>query len=434
MKKILLLGWLVLLFSACQKHEDEVAPEDLPDARLEKALTGYKTQLTEAQYGWKAMLYPKGGQVYSFLMKFSPTDRVTMAGDIDPSTGIPLESSYRLKAMQQPSLLFDTYSHLHILADPDPEKSNGDVGEGKYSDFEFYFESATAETITLKGQRHGSRLVLTKATQAQADSYNTNIGAYVGAIAHLNSFATYFKRLTIGTKMYDIQVNNADRTIMFMYFTGETASTFTSGFYYSDEGLVLLRPFTHEGQSISLLKGLQFTPGSSQINLSINNVAATVREAARPVKVDVQGARGFYNSATGEDYWVGETGFTVNGVPDALKLNNLPGFYFLALWPKFGVSDNVIYDLMSFVKVNAEGTALEIAYGPAATSRLTADGRIVYTYLGILGTVPSAEEPAVTAVQQMWTDPEGFFVVAYGDNIDLVSAKDGKTWLSTFRP
>ena len=89
---------------------------------------------------------------------------------------------------------------------------------------------------------------------------------------------------------------------------------------------------------------------------------------------------------------------------------------------------------MSFVKVNAEGTALEIAYGPAATSRLTADGRIVYTYLGILGTVPSPEEPAVTAVQQMWTDPEGFFVVAYGDNIDLVSAKDGKTWLSTFRP
>jgi hypothetical protein len=434
MKKILLLGWLVLLFSACQKHEDEVAPEDLPDARLEKVLTEYKARLTEAEYGWKAMLYPKNGQVYSFLMKFTPTDRVTMTGDINPTTGIPLESSYRLKAMQQPSLLFDTYSHLHILADPDPEKSNGDVGEGKYSDFEFYFESVTAETITLKGQRHGSRLVLTKATQAQATSYNTNIAAYVGAIAHLNSFTTYFKRLTIGTKMYDIQVNSTERIISFIYFAGEMASSFTSSFYYSDEGLVLLEPFTHEGTTISVLKGLQVNNANRQLNLTINNEVATIQEAARPVKVDVQGARNFLNSATGEDYWVGLTGFTINGVVDSLKLLEIPDFYFLVLWPKSGVSNSVNYDLLGFVKPNATGDALEIAYGPTAVSRVTSDGRLIYTFLELMGTVPPQEEPAVTASQQLWTDPQGFFVMTYGNNIDLVSAKDGKTWLSTFLP
>jgi hypothetical protein len=333
--------------------------------------------------------------------------------------------------MQLPALIFDTYSYLHILADPDSTKNGGKVGQGRYVDFEFNIESATAETITLKGQYHGSKLVLTKATPAESAGYTSSVGTYVEAMERLNSFTTYFKRLTIGTNAYDIQVNPTDRILTFTYFVGETANVFSSPFYYSAAGLVLLQPFTDAGLTISVLQGLQFNSSSGQVNLTIDNAAATIREMPRPVKVDVPGARNFLNSGTGGAYWQGLNGFTLNGVPDALKLSSIPDFNFLGLWPKYGFSNNIRYDLLGFVKLNSARTGLELAYGSAAASRVTVDGRIIYSYLRDYGEVPLAEQPAVTATRQIWTDPQGFYVMKTGNNsVDLVSVKDGKAWLS----
>lgn len=433
MKQVVLLAWLLLLFTACQKHEEEIAPADRPDARLQEVLTAYKAQLTGAEHGWKAMLYPKTGEVYSFLLKFTPDDRVIMTGDINAATTIPAESSYRLKAMQLPSLLFDTFSHLHVLADPSNPRQEEAPGQGRYVDFEFNFESATAETIVLNGQYHGSKLVLTKASQAQAASYASNIGPYVGAFERLNSFVSYFKHLSIGTKTYDIQVNTHYRTLLITYFTGETAQVFSTGFYFTDEGMVLLEPFTHQGLTISMLRAPQFNTAGSQLHFTVDNVAATIRQADRPVKVDVQGARDFFNASTGDDYWLSPFGFTIRGVEDSLKLSQFADYRFVAFWPRFGTSNNMVYDLFGIVKQNAEG-GFYLAHGPAAVSQVSSDGRIIYNYLGTFGNIPAQELPAVTASRQLWTDPQGFYVVRTGNNsVDLVSAKDGQAWLSLFR-
>jgi Domain of unknown function (DUF4302) len=433
MKRILLLGWLLLLFTACQQDDTDIAPEEKPDARLNKVLNDYKALLTGAEHGWKASLSTELGEVYSLMLKFAPDGRVTMASDINATTGTPLESSYRLKGMQQPTLLFDTYSHLHILADPDPRKNMGFVAQGRFSDFEFIVESATAETINLKGQLQGSTLVLTKATQAEAASYSNTVGAYVGAFEQLNSFITYFKRLTVGSKAYDIQVSTAGRAIAFTYFTGETSQVFVTRYHYSQEGLVLQEPFTHEGLTISVLQAPQFNTASGQLNFTVNNVAATIRQTARPVKVDVQTARNFFNSATGDNYWGSTYGFTIRGVVDTLKLSSIPDYRFLVLWPRFDNFNNVEFDLLGFVKIDAEGNHY-IAYGPGAVSRVTSDGRITYGHLVDLGEIPAQEEPAITLSRQMWTDPQGFFVVKTGDSsVDLVSAKDGQAWLSLSR-
>lgn len=431
MKKLLLLAGLLLWFTACQQHEDELAPAELPDARLQKVLADYKTLLTGSEHGWKAVLVTGSGLEFHFLFTFTPEDRVIMAGDINESTATPQESSYRLKAMQQPALLFDTYSHLHILADPDPNKSGGQVGQGQSSDFEFRFDSASPETITLTGQYHGSKLVLTKATAAEKANYISNIIAQVSLWEQLNTFTTYFKRLVVNGKAYDIQVDKASRTLIFHYFEGETANIFSTKFSFSEQAIVLANPFTHAGLAISELKGVQFDAGNRRLQLTVNNQAAVIQEAQQPVKVDVQGARNFFNAGTGKNYWIAEAGFTVNGVPDAIKLRQIPGFYFLVLWPRYNTSNNVLYDLLGFVKINAEGTGLQLVYGPAAASRVSADGRLIYNYLGLLGEVPAGEEPAVTATRQIWTDPQGFYVVRTGaQSADLVSAKDGRAWLS----
>ena len=425
---------MVSLLSACDKKE-EIKPGERPDERLNQTLTDYKNQLVNAENGWKAILYPEGGSAYSFFIKFNANDRVSMTSDINASTAATaLESTYRLKALQRPALLFDTYNYMHILADPDPRKSNGDVGAGKYSDFEFSFESVTPETITLKGNLQGSRMVLTKATKDEADNYINRIAEKVKAFENINVFTTYFKRLVLGNATYDVAVDTNLREITLTYFEGEIARTFTTGYYYTENGVVFVTPFTVGGANITGLNAIQYnaTGTSRNISFTVNNVAGAIQEAARPAKIDVQGARNFFN-ATGEDYLVAETGFTVNGVPDALKVSSIDNFYFIAFWPKYGTSNGRTYDLFGVVTLNPTTGSPELKFGPAAVSSLTSDGRIVYTYLGMLGTQPDQAEPIITPTRELWTSSQGFYIVTTESGVDLVSARDGKSWINLYR-
>ncbi len=174
MRKILLLGWIfIFLLSACQQDDIEPAAGQRPDERLNKVLTDYKAQLVGAPYGWKAILATGAGPKYSFLLKFTDNDRLSMYADIRSNTaGTPYESSYRLKALQQPALLFDTYSPLHILADPDPRVYSGEVGQGLYSDFEFTVDTVDENSIQLTGNLQRSKMVLVKATKEEFDAYS----------------------------------------------------------------------------------------------------------------------------------------------------------------------------------------------------------------------------------------------------------------------
>jgi hypothetical protein len=427
MKKIFLLClWVAFILSACQK-DNEPAPGERPDERLNEVLSQYKSQLVGAEHGWKAILYPEGGAGYSFWLKFSESDRVTMSSDINTSTAAVLESSYRLKALQRPALLFDTYSYLHILSDPDATKSGGDWGEGKYSDFEFSFTSVSPDTVTLTGNLKGSKMILVKANQEEAENYINRILEKASIFENINNFTTYFKRLTVGNQAFDVSVRPGIRYITFTYFEGEVSKAFTTSYLYTGEGVVLIEPFNSGNITISSIKVLGYDAANFRINLNINDAAASIQEATSPAKVDVAGARRFFNTPA-DDYWISVSGFTVNGEQDAYKVSSIQGLSFLVFWPKFDKSNNTDYDLLGFVKDNT------IAYGPAAIPNLTTDGRIVYTHLGDLGTVPPEDESAVTATRQQWTIPEGYYIIYTGaTSCDLVSAKDAKAWISLFR-
>jgi hypothetical protein len=356
-----------------------------------------------------------------------------MASDINASTAASaLESTYRLKALQRPALLFDTYSYLHILTDPDETKSKGERGQGKYSDFEFSFETVTPEAITLTGNLQGSKLVLTKATADDAANFIKKVAETAKTFENINNFTTYFKRLTIGGNAIDIAIDSNLRTITFTYLEGNTVRTYTTTYYYTATGVALLESVVIGGVTINSLNNIQYSAANRRVNLTINNAAATITEADRPARVDVQAARNFFNTPK-DDYWIAETGFTVNGVVDALKVSSIPNFYFLAFWPKYGTSGGRNYDIIGFVTYNQAQNRPELNYGPAAFPNLTADGRIVYTYLGMLGTLPPQNEPIVAATRQIWTDPQGFYVVQTSANsVDLVSAKDAKSWITLF--
>ena len=135
---------IIALFISCKKDEKYVF-EDKPNARIEQTLQALGTQLTTGD-GWIANIYTKSttGKAYSFYFQFKDNNRVSMMSDIDATTAsVAKESSYRLKWMQQPSLLFDTYNYIHRLADPMPDAQGGsagvggEAGQGLISDFEF---------------------------------------------------------------------------------------------------------------------------------------------------------------------------------------------------------------------------------------------------------------------------------------------------------
>ena len=67
---------LIGLLSACEKDDNDPAPGERPDERLDQVLSEYKAQLVGAEHGWKATLYPEGGSGYSFLFDFKENDRV----------------------------------------------------------------------------------------------------------------------------------------------------------------------------------------------------------------------------------------------------------------------------------------------------------------------------------------------------------------------
>ncbi|PWG80239.1 hypothetical protein DDR33_13690 [Pararcticibacter amylolyticus] len=158
--------------TACKKDDVDLAFGEKPEVRVEKALQQYKSELVSSENGWVATLYPAGGGGYNFYIDFEENDRVSMFADIASSTaGAAYGSTYRLKAAMVPSLYFDTYSYIHILADPDPSVYGGTRGWGVFSDFEFAFSSVKGDSIELKGNLSGSKLILVKASKAQADSY-----------------------------------------------------------------------------------------------------------------------------------------------------------------------------------------------------------------------------------------------------------------------
>ncbi|WP_162052611.1 DUF4302 domain-containing protein [Pontibacter pamirensis] len=422
MRKIWLLGLLIVsMLSACDKDDNEVAPGERPDERLNQVLSEYKSQLVNAEYGWKATLFPEGGAGYSFLFDFSENDRVITRSDINAGTAAPLESTYRLKAAQLPSLLFDTYTYLHILADPDATKSGGEWGEGRVSDYEFSFDSVSPDSIILTGNYNDSRLILVRATADEASNYISRVNENAQTFENINNFTSYFKQLEVGNQSIDIVVNTDLRTITFTYDEGSGVRTFTTSYYFTPEGLRLLQPLNVGGLVITSLNEMQYSAFRNRINLTVNGTEASIQETSSPAYVDPQVARTFYNNPPNGAYWRTVNGFTVEGVVDTFNVGSIANLELITLY----IQASPPYDGLIFWTTDGK------FFGPALRSRFTDDGRIVFTYGGEFGTTPEQAAPMVNATREQLTIPEGYYVIRTGPNTyDLVSAKDGKTWIS----
>lgn len=430
MKNLFFYFFLITaFFSSCKKDDSHLFNKS-PDERLNETLTAYQTQLTSAQNGWKGFIYPKSGGVYSFYFRFNDSNRVSMLSSFDSTSAVTIkESSYRLKALQQPSLLFDTYSYLHVLADPDPGVNGGAVGAGLQSDFEFYFDSSSADTINLVGRFNGSKAKLIKATPEEATGF---ANGELAAGFLLNKLQTYFKRLTIGSEKFDFNINPLTRTISLVDATGNLLdSMLTTRFFMTFGGIGFLRPLIAGSQTVTGFNDLNYNLSSQIISCTVNNVAATISPVVVPLKVDVNAPGRWWNfKASTNDYWFSISGFHVNGVDNGYRLDTVTGeslpYYYLIYYPKYATAN----DLFAPVFLDTAANSLSLVYGSAPKSPgYTADGRAVFTKLGTYGSYPTSGGAANTDI--LFYNSRGFYFVQTSETTyDMVSASDGKSWLS----
>lgn len=251
---ILFLGFLLLSLSGCKKEEDPIM--DDPDERLSEYLSEAQSMLTKAEYGYKSTLITGLEDHYFLFMKFGDDGRVNMLSDLNDESSTSVQSSsYRLKALQRPSILFDTYNYISMFADPQGSVNGGKNGEGLKGDNDFSFVAVNPDTITLVGNKNLSALILVPATKEEHDAYME--GQILVSRNNLKNFVqkVRFTYLKEGDKQISITINPDSRKVVLsrLEADGTTISSESSPFEYHEWGLKLGKELDLDGQMMDKL-------------------------------------------------------------------------------------------------------------------------------------------------------------------------------------
>lgn len=435
MKNILLcLLFLITLF-ACRKEEDPVFDKDV-DERLNETLAQYQAVITGAPDGWTATLATTLGNTYSFYFRFNDSNRVVMYSDFDTVTSsVPRESSYRLKALQQPSLLFDTYSYIHMLADPDASVNGGYYGGGLFSDFEFMIDTCTTDSVALTGRFNGSKAVMHKATaQERAAWENKQVYTTVKGMSYLDRILNYFKRITYNGTQYELQINKPSKMVVINWKdASNTPQAVTTPFYITATGLQFTHPAVNGSNTLNNIVITGFNSGTATVQAKVNGTDAPIVGAIAPINPDVSAGQrwwrwGYNNQAAYGSY----EGFHVNGVDDAFGVttlhNDTAEYYGLIYYP--GIKSTSVFDAFTVYYYMPAGDYIDWLYGTAQSPLYLSDGRVVFRTLGdLIGGDFPASGPAYDSKQQLLNSSGYWFVQTSSTTYDMVGAIDAKIWI-----
>jgi hypothetical protein len=248
------LAFLILL-SAC-KNEYEPIFNESPDERVRKVIEDYRNTLINAPNGYKAIIYTGSGGGYMYYLDFQENGTVTMVSDFSLETSAtPMNGTFVIKALQRPTLSFDTYSYIHLLADPSEEVNGGENGVGLESDVEFAFEKFSGDTIDVEGTQRNTEMILIEATQQEASAFlagklNDNI---TNTTTFLDANPYPYLEFSGGTQIA-VDINQENKTITLFYKASDNSIQQTTlPFSYSTNGILLKEPVQYGNASIQEL-------------------------------------------------------------------------------------------------------------------------------------------------------------------------------------
>ncbi|MFT3932474.1 MAG: DUF4302 domain-containing protein [Chitinophagaceae bacterium] len=438
-----------LLVVGCKKKYDDTINGQTPDERVAAAMAAYQKKLTSAPYGWILLETTTGTAVngttetgpvatFAYFMQFTDSNKVTMFSDFDTvMAAVPKTSDYRVKSLQRPALIFDTYSYIHVPTDPDPTISKSPFGTsyGWGADFEFSFAdnvdpSKLGDTITLTGNLNSAKAVMVKATQAQRDAYYN--GALKSTMVAWGSIQNYFKRVTGGPTTFELTpglggAKSVD--VNWLSGTGALQSAATS-IYFTAGAVNLVTAPNINNVAVKSFSNIVYNTSTSTITASINgSTAVTIAGNAAPIKVDLNAPSAWWNKAASiDEYWVTETNFHVNGVDDAYGIANTASYAgFSIFWPRFDVFNGVIFDLLSpIVYDNTGNVAINFGAGYRPPT-FTAGGTVIFRLYVTLGTSPSN----FVSMRNKMAESTGYYLILKEDGLtyDMVNVADAKAWV-----
>ncbi len=193
MKRLILFSVIAGLYSCTISRVDEF--DESPDKRLSDYINETQSDLTSAQSGWIMAVNTQTSGGFNFWLKFNNNNRVNILSDMDytisgsgSTSTVQNESSYILKSLQTPALIFDTYGYVNMLNDPMGSVNGGTNGVGLGSDQEFAITGSDNGSYTLKGRYNNCKAKLYKVSSAQ---YSQIIAG--GLKTNCTSFDTYLK-------------------------------------------------------------------------------------------------------------------------------------------------------------------------------------------------------------------------------------------------
>jgi hypothetical protein len=242
---IILLLAIVGILQGCTKEYETVFQES-SDERVQKAIEGYRAELLSAENGWKGYIYTGTGPGFVFYMDFKEDGYVTMISDFNETTGGTVKTStYAMKGLQQPTLSFDTYTYIHLLADPSNSVNGGENGTGLISDFEFYLESSENDSLRLVGIKNNIPMILVKATASEESKFlNGDLGEKI------TNTSNYFDEnpypwLQLGNTQLAVVLDSTAKVFSLGYLNqSDDVIALSSLFTYSLNGLYLRTPLT----------------------------------------------------------------------------------------------------------------------------------------------------------------------------------------------
>jgi hypothetical protein len=200
--------------------------------------------------GWKLFVYPKGLESQdievgglTYYITFPDSNRTMMVSDFIPEMAAdPQESSWRLKPLQLPSLIFDTYSYMHIAADPDENISLSPTGSGGYgwgTDFEFGFNKIEmSDTISLVGNFNRSDAVLIKVSQAEIDAaFDGRMADIIVATRNYSTANAFLYFNSSSSEKIGISFNLFLYKINFSYLVNGQIVTISAPFSHTIDGI-----------------------------------------------------------------------------------------------------------------------------------------------------------------------------------------------------
>jgi hypothetical protein len=271
-KKLFYILFLIIAAFGCNKSEVDQLFDKTANERVSVLVDKYKTQLAASPFGWKGTYYPNGGVDggYSFYLKFDIYGKLTMYSDV---AGLmadqAFETSYQIKAFQKPLLIFDTYSYLHELVNPD---YNG--GTGQIADLELIIVSSADDKFVLKGNRNDTEMTLTKLSQNEYESVKKGeLKNILKNTVDLTNSNTYTVINFANGEKADVFIDLNTKKLVVYYLSNKVVLNKEVAFYATPTGLTLKAPLSLLGANIQELiwdnatKTYYFTSGTSRINL-----------------------------------------------------------------------------------------------------------------------------------------------------------------------